>query len=276
MRGSIVKNKRAKGVSYSVYVDYPAGKGKRRQVKKTCATKKEAEEALIRMLTEAQALEDGGYVDTGKMTVGEYLDHYLEAVAPGLEAGTMETKKNALMHWRRLIGNIPLAKLTRLEVQRATNNLPERLSPVTRKSVHAVFRCALRQAIRWDMLPRDPTEGVKPMAAQKDRRDVHAWTEDEMARFLAVTQVRTRLHPLFVLALATGMRQGELLGLKWEDVDLGKGTVQIRRALVRVNGGKATLRPPKTPGSRRKIPLDTTTTGTLKAHRKPKWRRGLR
>ena len=74
--------------------------------------------------------------------------------------------------------------------------------------------------------------------------------------------------PAFRPGPGTGMRQGELLGLKWQDVDLGQGTVQIRRALVRVNGVPASLRPPKTPGSRRRIPLDGGTLAILKAHRK--------
>ena len=84
-------------------------------------------------------------MDTGKMTVSQYLDHYLAAVAPGLEAGTLSTKKYSLAHWRKLVGNIPLAKPTRLDVQKAANNLPERLSPLTRRSVYMVFRATMRQ-----------------------------------------------------------------------------------------------------------------------------------
>ncbi len=281
MRGSIVKNKRKGGITYSAVADYPTEKGKRRQVKKTFASKKEAEDELIRMLAEAQAQEDGGYVDIGKVTVGEYLDRYLEAVAPGLEAGTLDNKKTSLLHWRKLIGSVPLAKLTRLDVQRAANGLPAELAPTTKRSVYAVFRCALRQAVKWDMLPRDPSEGVKSPSSKKDKRGLHAWTEEETARFLEQTKAGTRLHPLFALALATGMRQGELLGLKWQDVDLVKGTVSVCRALVRIRGQKSVLRPPKTTGSRRQIPLDTATTTLLKAHRKrqmeerlaigPKW-----
>ncbi|SHJ82393.1 site-specific integrase [Desulfofundulus thermosubterraneus] len=98
---------------------------------------------------------------------------------------------------------------------------------------------------------------------------MQVWTEDEAARFLEVAAKRSKHYPLFVLALSTGMRLGELLGLKWEDVDLEAGFLQVKRTLAdRSAIKKVIFLPPKSQAARRKIPLDAFTVEVLKRHRK--------
>ncbi len=267
MNGSIVKNKGKKGVTWTARVEYPrGGDGCRRWKRDTFGTKNEAQDALVRMLAEAQRQMDCGYVDPGKLTVGEYLDQYLETVGPTLKPGSVITLQYNLARWKPIVGHILLAKLTRMDVQKGVNTLPSHLAPITRACTFQALRQALRQAVGWDMLIRTPTAGVKPPAAPQ--REMKIWTSDEAERFLEKAKAKTRYYPIFVLGLKTGMRRGELLGVKWEDVDLSQGFITVRRSLYWMPPAPPIFQDPKTAGSRRKIPLDRGTVEMLKAHRK--------
>jgi integrase len=130
--------------------------------------------------------------------------------------------------------------------------------------LHVTLHKALDQAVKWNMIPRNVSEAVKaPRPASKEMLTLSA---NQVRAMLRAAQ-GDRLEALYALAVHTGMRQGELLALKWRDVDLRDGRVSIRRTITR-NGGRLQLGEPKTAKSRRTITLTTGSLNALRAHRK--------
>ncbi|MGB9802640.1 tyrosine-type recombinase/integrase [Desulfofundulus sp.] len=265
MKGHI--RKRGKN-SWAVVVDLPRDPetGKRRRKWVTVqGTKKDAEKVLAKLLTEIYEGRAG--TAPARLTLGEYLDRWLETVEMGVKPSSIRTYRKEVGWWKEgLLGNIPLAKLTPLDVQRAVAVLGTRFAPRTVRGAFAILRAALRQAVKWGLLGKDPTDGVKlpPTYAS----EMKVWTEEDIVRFLRTAR-KSHYYPLFVLALSTGMRIGELLGLKWEDVDLETGEVYIKRTLIDrsiIKGVVFAL--PKTRTSSRKVPLDPFTVEILKQHKK--------
>ena len=126
--------------------------------------------------------------------------------------------------------------------------------------IHVTLHKALKQAVQDGLIPRNATEAVK--APQVRRQEISPLSAEQV-KVLLETACGDRLEALFVLAIHTGLRQGELLGLKWEDVDLESGTVRVRRTLATTKSGPM-LTAPKTKGSRRSVKL---TQGALDALR---------
>ncbi|GBQ04427.1 hypothetical protein SSP531S_59230 [Streptomyces spongiicola] len=137
------------------------------------------------------------------------------------------------------------------------------LSPLTLTYIHSVLKSALEHAIREEEIPRNVARNVRT-GTPRPRR-FKPLTADEARQFLAATQDH-RLHALFELALHTGLRKGELLGLCWEDLDLHAGTAAIRRTLQRTTTGGLTTLPTKTRASERRIALPTRCLQSLKRH----------
>ncbi|MEU9841542.1 site-specific integrase [Actinomadura sp. NPDC048032] len=140
----------------------------------------------------------------------------------------------------------------------------KRLSPLTVTYVHSVLKSALEHAVREDELPRNVARNVKA-TAHRPRR-FRPFTAAEARQFLDAARA-DRLHALYALALRTGLRKGELLGLCWEDLDLNSGTASIRRSLQRTRTGGLTHLPTKTLASERRIALPTECIRSLKEHR---------
>ncbi|MET9849940.1 tyrosine-type recombinase/integrase, partial [Streptomyces ossamyceticus] len=139
----------------------------------------------------------------------------------------------------------------------------KRLSPLTVTYVHSVLKSALEHAVREDELPRNIARNVKTTAPRPRRFQPLTATE---ARQFLDTARSDRLHALYELALRTGLRKGELLGLHWEDLDLNSGTATIRRSLQRTRTGGLTHLPTKTRASERRIALPTECLRSLKEH----------
>ncbi|MBV6697373.1 site-specific integrase [Kitasatospora aureofaciens] len=140
----------------------------------------------------------------------------------------------------------------------------KRLSPLTLAYVHSVLKSALEHAVREEEIPRNVARNVR-MGTPRPRR-FEPLTVDE-ARDLLTAVRGHRLQALFELALRTGLRKGELLGLRWEDLDLIGGTASIRRTLQRTNSGGLTALPTKTQSSERRIALPTECLHSLRDHR---------
>ncbi|MCH0561563.1 site-specific integrase, partial [Streptomyces sp. MUM 16J] len=139
-----------------------------------------------------------------------------------------------------------------------------RLSPLTLAYVHSVLKSALEHAVREEEIPRNVARNVR-MGTPRPRRFEPLTTEEARA-FLTATDGH-RLSALFELALRTGLRKGELLGLRWEDLDLAGGTASIRRTLQRTNSAGLTALPTKTQSSERRIALPTECLRSLEQHR---------
>jgi integrase len=139
-----------------------------------------------------------------------------------------------------------------------------RLSPLTLAYIHSVLKSALEHAVREEEIPRNVARNVRT-GTPRPRR-FNPLTTDEARQFLAATQTH-RLAALFELALRTGLRKGELLGLRWEDLDLDSGTASIRRTLQRTTSQGLTGLPTKTISSERRIALPASCVTSLRAHR---------
>jgi integrase len=199
------------------------------------------------------------------LTVGEYLKQWLTDSARGsVRRSTYESYRRQVERYMvPALGRIKLTKLTCMHVQGLYRQMQDRgLSARTVQYTHAVLHRALKQAVRWSMIPRNICEGVDvPQVRREEMWPLNA----EQARRLLQSASGERLEAFYVLAVHTGMRPGELLGLRREDVtpsDEG-GTLQLNRAL---SDGELTT--PKTKGSRRRIRLSAGSAKALKAHRR--------
>ncbi len=225
-------------------------------------------EDVAEKLVEALANRNKGLVfDAGNQTVREYMERWLQTSAKGsVRESTYESYRRQVSRYVvPAIGRVQLKKLSAMQIQGMYRAMLDRgLSPRTVQYTHAVLHRALKQAVRWGLIPRNVSEDVdRPRLLREEMRPLD---RAQARRLLAVAhEVGDRFEALYVLAIHTGMRPGELLGLKWEDVDLGasSGSLRVNRAL---SGGK--LATPKTKRSRRRIELGTGSVAALKAHRK--------
>jgi integrase len=151
------------------------------------------------------------------------------------------------------------AKLTGGRLDRKQGNL----APRTVKYFHSIIRESLQHAFEQNLVPRNVADAVKP--PKGTRPPIKVWNEEEARTFLKAAE-NAPYAPLWLVLLATGVRRGEALGLRWKDVDLRKGTISIRQTLVEVNG-YVSFGEPKTKSGRRTIELDTMCIAALTAHR---------
>ena len=200
-------------------------------------------------------------------SVADFLRMWLESsVKPRVRPLTYAGYRvNVEKHLIPALGKIRLDQLTPLHVQEMMN---ERLSRgFSTKSVaymHQVLRTALGLAVKWDMVPRNVARLVD--RPRIERKTINPLNPDEARRFLAAIRGH-RLEALFSVALALGLRQGEALGLRWEDVDFRAGTLRVSHQLQRIEG-KLTLVPPKTEKSRRTLVLPAMIVERLREHEK--------
>lgn len=228
-------------------------------------TRAEASAALTKALRD---LAQGIPVVAEKQTVAEYLTTWLDSAAHGLAPRTLARYRSHVTHSLiPALGRIRLAKLTAQSIQKLyTDKLAEGVAPGTIRQLHAVLRRALGEATKLDLAPRNVATLVTvPRAA---RHEMQVLSPDEARSLLAAVE-GDRLEALFVLAITTGARLGELLALRWADVDLNARApaVHVRATLRFRNADTYFFDPPKTPKSRRQIGLSTTATESLRRHR---------
>src|SRR5579871_952016 len=201
-----------------------------------------------------------------KQTLAQFLITWLDEVAtPRVRARTAIRYRELIeLHILPTLGRTSLMKLTPQDVQRLyTAKLKEGLAPRTVGHIHRVLHCALVQALRWGLVLRNVCDAVDPPKVV--RAEIRALTADEARRLLAAA-ASDPLEALYVLALTSGMRQGELLGLKWQDIDLEQGALQVRRTLGRVKGQGFVESEPKSAKGRRHIVLAPAAVQALRRH----------
>jgi integrase len=203
-------------------------------------------------------------------TVIAYLTHWLATKKPDLAPNTYITWEAFLRnHFTPAFHRTPLVKLSALQVQRAEAEWREQgLSSGTVGLMHGTLKQALRDALTLELITRNPLDQLKrPKRAKREMRVL----DQEQAQRLIEQCSTNRLGALIVTALATGMRQGEMLGLRWRDVDLDarRLTVQVTLQWLRLDDGtsRPLLKEPKTPHSRRSIALPERLVEELRAHR---------
>jgi integrase len=228
------------------------------------ATKAEAQEKLLRLQS---AKLDGMLSDSGKLTLDGFLERWLEDTArPTIRVATHASYKGIIdNHISPKIGGIRLDRVTPAHVQGLYAALErEGASVYVRRLCHAVLRRSLKQAVKWGMVPRNVCDAVDPPRIAK--RDIQPLSGEQVAKLFSAAE-GDRLEALYVAAVATGLRLGELFGLQWKDVDLDGGAITVRYTLSEVNG-KLTLAEPKTAKSRRRVELPGIAVDALCDHRK--------
>lgn len=227
-------------------------------------TREEAHEKLIEALSNRNK---GLVFDADNMKVSEYLERWLaDSVRDTVRPTTFERYEQMVrLHICPVLGNLKLKDLTPAHVRGLyREKLDAGLSPRTVQYVHVTLHKALKQAVMDGLIPRNATEAVKPPQVRREEMRPLA---PEQVKVLLQAARDDRLEALYVLAVTTGLRQGELLGLKWEDVDLETGTLQVRRTLATAKGGPQ-LTAPKTKGSRRTVRLTQSAVNALRSHLK--------
>jgi integrase len=202
-----------------------------------------------------------------RQTVGAYLQSWLDTMRPPrTEATTWERRETYVrLHITPTLGATRLVHLSAQQVQAlyAAKLADGRLSATTVRHIHATLHVALQAALRLGLVPRNVTDLVeKPRAA---RQEMHVWTPAQARTFLATTE-GTRNHALWALALSTGMRQGELLALRWRDVNLDHAALSVTASLQRPKTGLVLKASPKTRTSRRRIVLAPQVVMALRTH----------
>jgi integrase len=259
MRGHVTK----RGDSWTAVVDLPPdpATGKRRQKRITGRTKREVETQVAELIQMART----GYVDAGKITVRDFFARWLETTAPTLRPVTQRRYRDLVrLHIVGVIGNLPLAKLTVGDVQRLYADRLQHLSPSTVRYVHAVLHHALDDAVKWGLLVRNVADAVEP--PKKARKEMQVWNAEQVAGVLRAA-TDDPLEPLWRLAIYTGMRRGELLALKWADLDLDNGALYVQRSLSRGQTSRLEEAEPKSRSGRRRITLSASVVESLRGHR---------
>lgn len=217
----------------------------------------------------AQGLADraGGLVfDDENLTVGKYLESWLKgAVRHSVRRSTYDCSEAICRrHIIAVLGHRKLSKLTAMHVQNFyRDRLDSGLAPAMVHKVHTVLHKALKQAVEWDLVSRNVAGLVKP-PTPTPQTEMRALSPAEARRVLDAAR-GDRFEAMYALAVTTGMRQGELFGLKWTDVDLEASVLRVRRTLTR-RGGKVTLGEPKTKKSRRTVHLTPAAVEALRGH----------
>jgi integrase len=202
----------------------------------------------------------------GRTSLGTFLEGWLrDSVRPRVRPRTYTSYASIVrVHLAPSLGDLQLARLGPHHVQAFLNaKSAAGLSPRTVAYLRAVLRQALAQAERWGMVTRNVAKLADP--PRVPRREVNPLSPDEARRFLDAIR-GDRLEALYLIALGAGLRQGEILGLAWNDVDLESSTLTVRHALQRVDGALVLVEP-KSATSRRVVALPTLVRDALLAHR---------
>lgn len=231
-------------------------------------TRKDAQKELRRLLSEADT---GQFIDPAKITVADYMGRWLTHAGTTVSAKTLERYREIVdCHIVPRIGAVQLAKLKPLHVQTFYADLLREgrrdgkggLSARTVHHIHRLLSNALRQAVKWEMLPRNPAAAVE--APTPEHREIEVLDDAQVATLLR-TMKGTRHYTPTLVAATTGLRRGELLGLRWQDVDLKAGTLAVRQSLEQTKAGLR-FKAPKTKRSARTITLPLVTVEALRAH----------
>jgi integrase/predicted RNA-binding Zn-ribbon protein involved in translation (DUF1610 family) len=244
---------------------------RRRAIKAGFASRKEAQAAMAKVMV---AVEERSYVAPSRLTVREYLTReWLPAIESTVRPTTYRSYvQHVSFHIVPHIGSLQLEKvggatLNALYAKLASQGKRDGkrgLSPRTVHHVHTCLHRAFKDAVRWGRLFRNPVDAADPpRVAGPGSREMKTWSAAQVRAFLEATK-DDRLYPLWRLFCLTGMRRGEVLGVKWQDIDFEAGRLAVRRSLVPL-GGEVIVSEPKTARGRRSIALDVETVEVLKA-----------
>ena len=261
-----------KGKKYKIIIE--AGKdpktGHRKRIKRSVTGRKKAAEDLLLEIT--MSLKQGTYIEPKSTTVSEWLDTWLNDYKKmELRQTTWESYSDiARLHIKPEIGAVAVQSLRPEQLQKLyKEKLESGLSARTVRYIHQVMRSALQQAVKNQLILRSPTEATTP--PKLEQRAITAMTPEQMGAFLSALDnthyKRTRrIAPAFKILLGTGLRRGELLGLRWRNIDLDNKVIRIEQGLVMTKGKMWVYQDPKTEQSKNEIPISDYVAGVLQTH----------
>lgn len=263
MRGHI----RKRGSTYSIVVDIGRDENGKRKQKwfSGYKTKKEAERALADIIAK---IEKGEYFEPKKITLSQFLDEWLDVYCrPKLAPKTYKSYSEIVrLYFKPILGHIELTKLNPAVIQRYYNMLKEekQLSDTTINYHHRLLRNALKHAVKWQYISKNPCDAVDP--PKKHKIEIKVWNKENIKKAEEIfSDTPIFLHVM--LAIYTGMRLGEICALKWEDINFQEGTCIVRRTIQRVNK-EIIIKKPKTENSIRIVVLPQNITKLLKLEKK--------
>jgi integrase len=235
------------------------------------ASRKEVVDKLNHILIKTN---NGTYNEPAKLKLADWLDTWLnDYMKSSLRPTTWASYEvQVRKHIKPSLGQVKLSQLTTTHLQRLYNDKLEGgrgeqkgggLSPRSVRYIHAVLRGALEQAKKEGMLIINPADAVKLPTHEK--KEINFFDNEAVSVFLSKAK-GTHYFAVYYLELATGLRRGELLGLRWADIDLHNGTVSVNRGLIRLKGGLA-FQAPKTKLAKRTISIPPGVVAELKAHK---------
>jgi integrase len=258
--GAVFKRKDGRWVAA---IDQGWSNGRRQRKLYYARSQKEAYEKLF---AARRNVDDGLPLPPERLTLGQFLNDWLRDVASGKRDSTRIRYEQLLrLHVVPALGSRPIGRVNPKEL--STLYAAKRragLSPASIERVHSALHRALADAVRWGLMPRNICDLVKPARAPK--YEARTFNKDEALRFLDAVS-RDPLRPLYVLALTTGMREGELLALKWQDLDLDARRLEVRRSIRRISGAGFVEFEPKSARGRRLVVLSSVAVEALRQHR---------
>jgi integrase len=207
------------------------------------------------LLEQRKAVQDNTYIDARDTTLGAFLDRYMKDVAAHtLKPKTISSYTYIIeKHIKPQIGSVKLTELRPEQLQALySEKMNSGLSRRTVMYIHQVLHKALNQALKWGVVARNVTEMADHPTAKRSTPEI--LSADQAKMFLEHLK-KDRLYALYLLAIAGGFRQGELLGLHWEDVDLKSGQIHVNHTVQELRGVGLVISEPKTDSSRRTVPI---------------------
>ena len=253
----------------------PSSSKRKRKWHSFRGTRREAQIECARLITEIEA---GGYVEASRLTLGQWIDQWIEAGAPGrrrkkVSQRSLERYGQLLRtHVKPVLGNLLVQKLRAPAIDTLYANMAEAklIAPRTQHHVHTVFGACLATAHRKGLISVNPMVRVEQVPAPESfdpdegtDQIGEGLSELELAALIAGFKSSSSLFVIVALATASGARRNELLALRWIDLDAVKKTLRIERALEQTKKFGIRIKPPKTKRGFRTIDLDDGMIGVL-------------
>lgn len=257
--------KRGKAWSFTVDVGRKSDGSREQKTKSGFKTKKEAEQVCAELISQ---LSNGSYLEPSKKTLGEALATWLEVhVKSTVRISTFDNYSKAVL--KRIVpvlGQLKLKDVSVDHVQRFYSSLlNENLSPEYIRYIHSILKSFFKHQVRIQNIPKNVVEFVDP--PRISRKEQKTWTIQEATRFLGVAKAENEMYYIiYLLALYTGLRRGELLALRWKDCDLEQGKISVRQTLYYAKKGFQFLEP-KTSRSARLVSIPDYVVAELMNHK---------
>ncbi len=262
MKGSV---KKETNNTWTYTVDIGIINGKRKQKKKRgFKTKKEADISMIEFLNNYKTNQ---FVDSKNMTIGQYLEYWLETyAAASVSKSTHLSYKKVVHNQLSDLSENKLEDLNPFIIQTLYTDLLKRYSPTSVNYAHRILKMALKHAVKWKLILYNPVDAVNP--PKKAYKEIETLTVDEVNKIKNHLYVTNKeYYIVFMIAITTGMRRGEIAALEWSDINFTNKQIYVSKALKLI-GRELEISSTKNKSSIRSIGMTDSLFSTLKSWKK--------